>query len=130
MISGLISLIITTTVSQTDLSTQKIADAIPSPTTMLSEVTDTQNLLLTYLGKDLSAYSATSIAFSDKYKDAKTDNYNTMIEEHSAILESGKTLTAKYAKTSFSDVFEAEPSAISEYFHQLKDLETYLKEKI
>ena len=81
------------------------------------------------LGADLDAYFAQVAAFSEKYQNAKSDQYDAMLQAQVALAAAGKDLETKYANASFEDIFDVAPTTIKDHFDQLKNFESYLKEK-
>lgn len=97
--------------------------------TELGALATSSTPFLATLGTELSEYYATLAAFEEKYQSQKADDYNTMIEEYGNFILEGEALSAKYSTATIEDVFDISPSAISDYFTKLKELESYLKEK-
>ncbi|MFV0485022.1 MAG: hypothetical protein ACK5MU_02210 [Candidatus Saccharimonadales bacterium] len=88
------------------------------------------NAFLITLGTDLSDYYTSLAEFEEKYQTGKAENYNTMIEEYGNFVLNGEKLTAKYSSVTFEEVFKINSTDISDYFAKLKELESYLRDKI
>lgn len=96
----------------------------------LDKLIASPNTFILTLGNDLSDYYATLADFEEKYQGGKAVDYNKMIEEYGNFVLAGEKLNKKYSNVTFENVFNITPTAISNYFHQLRDLETYLKAQL
>lgn len=114
----------------TAYTTKVATDGYVSATEELAALKNSENPFIVTLAADLSTYLAKVSAFNEKYQNAKSDQYDAMLQDQTSLTNAGKDLEAKYAKTTLKDIFDITPADITGYFSQLKSLELYLKEKL